>query len=78
MPPSAMENLADALRHSGSLLVGLADALANTARQARVQPRRARGFQIVKDWDGDGVRSDRRWRGGRTTRRVKRERISQE
>lgn len=29
----------------------------------RFRPRR--GFFVVKDWDGTGIRANRQWRGGR-------------
>ncbi len=65
MPAEKMQALAESLRADGNDLTGLADALAHAARQASMQPRRARGFQVVKDWDGDGVVRDARWHGGR-------------
>jgi hypothetical protein len=65
MPPGSMEMLADAIAHSGRLLIGMADSIAYDARKAGARPRRPRGFQVLKDWDGSGVITDRRWRGGR-------------
>jgi len=68
MPAAKMDLLAKSLRDAGNELRGLADALAYAASQASMQPRRARGFQVVKDWDDTGVRRDGRWRGGRGRR----------
>jgi hypothetical protein len=68
MPAAAMNALAKSLRDAGNELRGLADALARAASQASMQPRRPRGFQIIKDWGGNGVARDARWRGGRRSR----------
>jgi hypothetical protein len=65
MPPRRMDALAEALKDSGRLLVGMSDAIAYAAKKAAAQPRHGRGFQVLKDWDGTGVITDRRWRGGR-------------
>jgi len=66
MPPNALEILSDALRRDDSTCIVMADDIAHKAQQARAQPRRARGFQVVKDWDGTGITHDRRWHGGRS------------
>jgi hypothetical protein len=50
-------------------LSGLARGIADAADRVRLRGRRARGFQKVQDWDGTGIESDRRWRGGRGKRR---------
>jgi hypothetical protein len=64
-----MDALAEALRDSGRLLVGMSDDIAYAAKKAAARPRHGRGFQVVKDWDNSGVISDRRWRGGRPRRK---------
>ena len=69
MPPWKMERLADGIKHSGHLLIGMADAIGYAAKKAAAQPRHGRGFQVLKDWDGSGLITDRRWRGGRPRRK---------
>jgi YD repeat-containing protein len=64
-----MDALAEALKDSGRLLVGMSDAIAYAAKKAAAQPRHGRGFQVLKDWDGSGRITDRRWRGGRRRRK---------
>jgi hypothetical protein len=65
MPVSDLELLAEVLRMDGQAIIGAATELSRAADTKRAQPRRARGFQIIKDWDGTGVLRDGRWRGGR-------------
>lgn len=65
MPAGDIQLLADAFRHDGQKMLGMADELARVAEAKRFLPRRTRGFQIIKDWDGTGVPRDARWRGGR-------------
>jgi hypothetical protein len=67
MPAGEQQLLADVLRHEGQILVRVAADLSNSAELKRSKPRRARGFQVVKDW-GDGIMRDARWRGGRRKR----------
>jgi hypothetical protein len=59
-----MELLAELLRDDGHSLIRIANDVAHEAKLKQAQPRRARGFQVVKDWDGTGITHDRRWRGG--------------
>jgi hypothetical protein len=66
MPAGELQLLADVFRDDGHLMLGIAGELARVAESKRQQPRHARGFQIVKDWDGTGIVRDARWRGGRS------------
>lgn len=65
MPADKMAKLAKSLLDHPEPLRGFGEGLAYAAEKARARGRRARGFQIVKDWDGTGFMTDRRWRGGR-------------
>jgi hypothetical protein len=65
MPIAHMRAMAAALRHD----IGIANSAllflkVEIQRREREPPQR-RGFYVVKDWDGTGIRTDRRWRGGR-------------
>jgi hypothetical protein len=60
-----MELLAGVLCEEGQILIDIAGELASAAKLKGAQPRRPRGFQVVKDWDGSGIMRDARWRGGR-------------
>jgi hypothetical protein len=70
MPATEIQFLADVLRSDAHALMNLAVDLARAADLKRSERRRPRGFQILKDWDGSGVITDRRWRGGRPARRI--------
>jgi hypothetical protein len=69
MPVKTMDVLARVLCDDGSCLIDIGNDVARVATLKRAQPRRARGFQVVKDWDGTGIASDRRWRRGRSRKR---------
>ena len=69
MPAKKMTEFADSLRETADVLTGFAGGIADAADQVRLRGRRARGFQMVKDWDGTGVENDRRWRGGKGKKR---------
>jgi hypothetical protein len=58
MTAATMGLFAEMLRHQGELLIDIAGELADVAKLKGAQPRCARGFQIVKDWDGSGVLRD--------------------
>jgi hypothetical protein len=68
MPAKKMVEFAESLRWSAGALADLARGIDGAAEQVRLRGRQARGFQKVQDWDGTGVESDRRWRGGRGKR----------
>lgn len=65
MPAEKMSGLAASFRESAYALIEFARGIDEAADQVRLRGRRARGFQKVQDWDGTGIESDRRWRGGR-------------
>jgi len=65
MPASDLQLLAEVLRRDGRAIMGVADELSRAADLKLLQPRRARGFQIIRDWDATGILRDGRWRGGR-------------
>jgi hypothetical protein len=65
MPEPLMQMLSEVIRHDAELLGGIAKELSRLAELKRSRGRTARGFQIVKDWDGSGVKRDARWRGGK-------------
>ena len=69
MSAAKMTKLATSLIESSDLLRDLARGIAFAAEKARGRGRRRRGFEIVKDWDGRGIVSDRRWRQGRSKKR---------
>lgn len=65
MPAAELQLLAEVLRTDGHMLIGVANDVLRAAEFKQSQPRRARGFQVIKDWDGTGIMRDARWRGGR-------------
>ena len=60
-----MQLLANVLHQVGCELVSVAAEVSRSAELKRSQGRLARGFQVVKDWDGTGIMRDARWHGGR-------------
>jgi hypothetical protein len=64
MPAARMQELHDFLRHDAAIILSLRSDLEFQIAQEvrRFKPRR--GFFVVKDWDGAGVRTNRQWRGG--------------
>jgi hypothetical protein len=65
MPAPEMQLLANVLRDAGRELASVGAVVSHSAELKRSQGRRARGFQVVKDWDGTGIMRDARWHGGR-------------
>ena len=65
MPADDAQLLAYYIRARAEEGLALARELEEYAAKRRAEGRRPRGFQIVKDWDGTGIKTDRRWRGGR-------------
>jgi hypothetical protein len=65
MPADDAERLAHFIRTRSERGMELAKELEDYAAKRRAEPRQARGFEIVKDWDGAGIETDRRWRGGK-------------
>jgi len=65
MPARRMVELHDFLRRDAAIVSSLQSDLEFQIAQEfrRFKPRR--GFYVVKDWDGTGVRTNRQWRGGR-------------
>ena len=63
MPADAAERLAHFIRARSEHGIALARELEAYAAQRRAEPRKPRGFQIVRE--RDGVVRDGRWRGGR-------------
>jgi hypothetical protein len=63
MPAQRMRELFRFLQRRAGIVSSLAD-LEFQIRQEdqRFKPRR--GFFVVKDWDGTGIRTNRQWRGG--------------
>jgi hypothetical protein len=61
--PCASMNCKICLATSGSLRTS------PVATFQSAQPRHGRGFQTLGDWNGTGVITDRRWRGGRSRRK---------
>jgi len=70
-PMEAMYLLAGVLRQDSFYFGHIAEELEKAAKLKATQRRRPRGFEIVKDWDGTGIITDRRWRGGRGRRKAK-------
>ena len=65
MPAERMRELLDFLRHHAGIVSSMeSDVEFHIQREdRRFRPRR--GFFVVKDWDGTGIRANRQWRGGR-------------
>jgi hypothetical protein len=66
MSAAYVEVLAHSIRCRAEQGLALAQELDDYAAKRRAEPRRAGGFQIIKDWDGSGLLRDARWRGGRS------------
>jgi hypothetical protein len=60
-----MRELLDFLRHHAGIASSLGSDLEFHIRQKDRRPKPRRGFYVVKDWDGTGIRTNRQWRGGR-------------
>jgi hypothetical protein len=63
IPADDAERLAHFIRARSEHGLALAKELYEYSAQRRAEPRRPRGFQIVRE--RDGVMTDGRWRGGR-------------
>jgi len=64
VPARRMQELHDSLRRDAAIILSLQSDLEFqiTQEDRRFKPRR--GFFVVKDWDGTGLRTNRQWRGG--------------
>ena len=68
MPVWAIEVLAKHLKSHAAACLASASDLEYLAGKRGRELRQRRGFEIVADWDRNGVPRDRRWRGGRRGR----------
>ena len=65
MPAARMQELHDFLRRYAAIVVSLQSDLEFHVAQEFMRFKPRRGFYVVKDWDGTGIRTNRQWRGGR-------------
>jgi hypothetical protein len=65
MPIVQMHAMAEALRHDIGIANSALSFLEVEIQRRERDPPRRRGFFVVKDWDGTGIRTNRQWRGGR-------------
>ena len=65
MPASRMQELHDFLGRDAAIVLSLQSNLEYYIAQEFMRFKPRRGFYVVKDWDGTGVRTNRQWRGGR-------------
>jgi hypothetical protein len=65
MPADRMRELLTFLQHHAGVVASLRLNLEFHIRQEGRRIKSRRGFFVVKDWDGTGIRTNRQWRGGR-------------
>jgi transcriptional regulator with XRE-family HTH domain len=65
VPIGQMRAMAEALRHEIGIAKSALSFLEVEIQRRECDPPRRRGFFVVKDWDGSGIRTNRQWRGGR-------------